>query len=98
MSKTLTIFTILTISVLLTVFFTVHESLPRLVRSLTSLLLMPVAIASGISRYASLGIPVYDSIGIVCVVNLIGVIIAFSLVRLVILRWKTRKLRESLMR
>jgi hypothetical protein len=56
---------------LLTVFFYVHESFPKPLRALTALLGTPVAVASGISHYTKLGIPVYETPWAVVLTNLL---------------------------
>ena len=45
----------------LTWFFYTHETLPKPIKVATSLLGTPTAIASGLSYYFKLGIPVYDT-------------------------------------
>lgn len=59
----------LIIALLWTAFYFIHESLPRPVRSITSLLLAPVAIASGLSRLLPLG-EVYGSFWKVFLIHL----------------------------
>jgi hypothetical protein len=56
---------------LLTWFFYEHEKLPKPLRAFTALLETPVAIASGISYYLKLGIPVYESFCAVLITNFI---------------------------
>ena len=50
------------VSILLTGFFHVHETLPPALRAPTSLLLTPIAIGSGICYYLSIPLDVYESI------------------------------------
>ena len=56
----------------LTVFFFLHESLPKPVRSITAILAAPTAIASGISYYFNLGIAVYQSLAAILTANFIA--------------------------
>ena len=60
------------LTIALTVFFYVHESFPKPLRAATALLGTPAAIASGLSYYLNLGIPVYDSPIAVIISNLIA--------------------------
>jgi len=55
----LKVFVLLTIA--LTVFFYVHETFPKQIRAATALIETPTAIASGVSDYLKLGVPVYDT-------------------------------------
>ncbi len=56
----------------LTVFFFLHESQPKPVRSITAILAAPTAIAYGISYYFNLGIPVYQSLAAMITANFIA--------------------------
>jgi hypothetical protein len=55
----------------LTWFFYAHENLPKPIRAATALLETPVAIASGLSYYCKLEIPVYETPWAVILTNLI---------------------------
>ncbi len=63
----------------LTWFFYAHEPLSKPLRAATALIETPVAIASGLSHYLNLGIPVYDSIIAITITNLIASIIIVTL-------------------
>ena len=45
----------------MTSFFYAHETLPKPIRAATALIETPVVIASGLSYYLKLGIPVYET-------------------------------------
>jgi ABC-type multidrug transport system permease subunit len=82
---------IVLLSIFLTLFFYIHETLPKPIRVVTALFETPVAIVSGLSYYLKLGIDVYDTPWAVILTNLI-----FSVV-LVILAdkfFKRRKLKR----
>lgn len=55
----------------LTWFFYAHETLPKPIRAATALIETPVAIASGLSYYCKLGIPVYKTPWAVILSNII---------------------------
>ena len=55
----------------LTWFFYSHEKLPKPIRSVTALIETPVAIASGVSHYLNLGIPVYETPWAIILTNLL---------------------------
>lgn len=55
----------------LTCFFYLHENLPKPIRAVTALIETPVAIASGLSYYCNLGIPVYKTPWAIILTNLI---------------------------
>ncbi len=67
--------TVFLLTVFLTAFFYVHETFPKPFRAATALLGAPTAIASGISYYLKLGIPVYYTPMAVIFSNLIASII-----------------------
>ena len=74
MSRNKTIKLILLVTFLttfLTWFFYVHENLPKPLRVLTALIESPVAIASGISYYLNLEIPVYETFWAIILSNLV---------------------------
>jgi hypothetical protein len=48
-------------TVFLTWFFYAHETFPKPLRAATALIGTPVAVASGLSYYLKLGIPVYET-------------------------------------
>ena len=66
---------IILLTIILTWFYYEHETFPKPVRAATALLETPVAVASGLSYYLNLGVPVYDSQTAVISVNLIASII-----------------------
>ncbi len=66
---------ILLLTGLSTAFFYVHETLPKPIRATTALIETPVAIASGLSYYLNLGIPIYDTPIAVIISNLIAAIL-----------------------
>ena len=66
---------IVLLTTLLNVFFYVHETFPKPIRAATALLGTSTAIASSLSYYLKLGVPVYDSPLAVIMTNLIASII-----------------------
>jgi tellurite resistance protein TehA-like permease len=64
-------FAILLLAAFLTAFYYAHESFPKPLRAATAILAAPVAIASGISHYLNLGIPVYETPWAVILTNLL---------------------------
>ena len=92
LSIKLTIIVLLTTA--LTVFFYVHETFPKPIRAATALLGTPTAIASGLSYYLKLGIPVYDQPIAVIISNLIASIIIVILVGR-ILKWRNNKQNDT---
>ncbi|MEO6347528.1 MAG: hypothetical protein ABIO60_06420 [Aquaticitalea sp.] len=71
---------IVLLTIELTLFFYVHESFPKPIRAVTALLGTPTAVASGLSHYLKLGIPVYDTPIAVVFSNFIASIIIVFLV------------------
>jgi membrane protein implicated in regulation of membrane protease activity len=65
---------------LLTWFFYAHETFPKPLRAATALFGTPVAVASGLSHYLNLGIPVYDTPWAVILSNLIFSVLLVLLV------------------
>lgn len=55
----------------MTWFYYAHETFPKPLRAVTALFATPVAIASGLSHYLNLGIPVYETPWAVILTNLI---------------------------
>lgn len=72
--------TIILLTVLLTWFFYGHETFPKSLRAVTALFGTPVAVASGLSHYLKLGIPVYDTPWAVVLSNLIFSVLLIFLV------------------
>jgi hypothetical protein len=62
---------IVLLTIFLTWFFYVHEKLPTAIRAITALVETPVAIASGLSHYLHLGIPVYETPWAIILVNFV---------------------------
>lgn len=62
--------TVALLTILLTWFFYAHETFPKPLRAATALVGTPVAVASGLSYYLNLGIPVYDTPWAVVLSNL----------------------------
>jgi hypothetical protein len=62
---------VILLTTLMTWFYYAHESFPKPLRAVTALIATPVAIASGLSHYLNLGIPVYDTPWAVVLSNLI---------------------------
>ena len=62
---------IVLLTTFLTWFFYAHETLPKPMREVTALIETPVAIASGLSYYLNLGVPVYETPWAVILTNLI---------------------------
>jgi membrane protein implicated in regulation of membrane protease activity len=65
------ILVVILLTTFMTWFFYAHENLPKPIRAATALLETPVAIASGLSYYCKLGLPVYDTFWAVILTNLI---------------------------
>lgn len=65
---------------LLTCFFYAHETFPKPLRAVTAVFGTPVAVASGLSHYLKLGIPVYDTPWAVILSNLIFSVLLVLLV------------------
>ena len=61
----------MTLSVVLSWFFGVHETLPKPLRAASALLESPVAIASGLSYYFNLGVDVYETYWAIVFSNLL---------------------------
>lgn len=59
-------------TIFLTWFFYAHEKLPKPIRAATALIETPVALASGVSHYLNLGIPVYETLWAIVGVNFIS--------------------------
>ena len=74
----------------LTWFFYAHETLPKPIRAATALMETPVAIASGLSYYLKLGIPVYDTPWAIILANLLCSVLVIYLVEKLLNRWKKR--------
>ena len=83
---------IILLTTALTAFYYVHESFPKPLRAITSLLAMPTAVTSGISHYLNLGIPVYDSLTAVIITNGIASIILVYLGNKFLLWRKKRRI------
>ena len=81
---------IILLTALLTGFFYWHETLPKSIRAATALVETPVAIASGLSYYLKLGIPVYDIPIAVIISNLIASAL-IVLIGVKFLNWRNRK-------
>ena len=82
--KTLLFSVILLITALLTAFFYLHETFPKPLRAITALFGTPVAVASGLSYYLTLGIEVYDSPVAVVLSNLVAAIVIVVVARPII--------------
>lgn len=65
------ILTIVLLSIFLDCFYYVHESLPKPIRALTSLIEAPVALVSGLFYYLKIGINVYESSWAIALTNLV---------------------------
>ncbi len=74
----------------LTWFFYAHETLPKPIRAATALIGTPVAIASGLSYYLNLGIPVYETPWAVILSNLVFSIFVVLLVIKILNRRKNK--------
>lgn len=59
------------LTTILTWFFYAHETFPKPLRAATALIGTPVAVASGLSYYLKLGIPVYETPWSVILSNLV---------------------------
>ncbi|MEO5788357.1 MAG: hypothetical protein ACOH2D_14820 [Gelidibacter sp.] len=81
---------ILLLTGMLTAFFYVHETFPKPIRAATALLGTPTAIASGLSYYLNLGIPVYETPWAVVFSNLIASIIIVILSN-TFLEWRRKR-------
>jgi Kef-type K+ transport system membrane component KefB len=84
------LFTVFLLTAALTAFYYIHESFPKPLRAATSLLATPTAVASGISHYLKLGIPVYETPLAVILANGIASII-IVLVADRFLQWRKKK-------
>ena len=84
----LTIIVLLTAA--LTAFFYIHETFPKPLRAATSLLGTPTAIASGLSHYLNLGIPVYETPIAVVISNLIASVSIILFID-VFLKWREKR-------
>ena len=67
-----------------------HEQLPTAIRAPTSLLLTPVAVASGLAHLLDAPFVVYDSLAAVFVANWIGWCILLVGTRVIRSRWRGR--------
>ncbi len=83
--------TIILLTIFLTLFFYLHEILPKPMRAITALIETPVAIASGLSYFLKLGIEVYETLWAVILSNLI---FSVFLVLLADKFFKRRKLKR----
>lgn len=81
---------IILLTTILTGFFYWHETFPKPIRAMTALLGTPTAIASGLSYYLNMGIPVYDTPIAVIFSNLIASIIIIF-IGAKFLKWCIRK-------
>jgi hypothetical protein len=59
------------LTTLTTWFYYAHETFPKPLRAVTALFATPVAVASGLSYYLNVGIPVYETPWAVVLANLI---------------------------
>jgi hypothetical protein len=82
---------IIALTAFLTWFFYVHESLPRAIRAATALIETPVTIASGLSHYLNLGIPVYETPWAILLINLVFSVIVVLLVDKLIENRKSKR-------
>lgn len=72
---------VIVISTLLIGFFYWHESFPKPLRAITALFGVPTAVASGLSHYLNLGIPVYDTPWAVILANVITAVCLVAVAR-----------------
>ena len=63
--------TVVLLTTFMTWFYYAHETFPKPLRAVTALFATPVAIASGLSHYLNLGIPIYETTWAVVFSNLI---------------------------
>ena len=82
--------TVVLLTAILTCFYYVHETFPKPLRAATALLGTPVAIASGLSYYLNLGLPVYETPWAVILSNLIFSILFVYLVDKIFYRNKLK--------
>jgi hypothetical protein len=82
---------IIGLTAFLTWFFYIHESLPKGLRAATALFETPVAIASGLSHYLNLGIPVYETPWAILLINLVFSVIVVLLVDKLIENRKSKR-------
>jgi hypothetical protein len=85
---------IVLLTTFLTWFFYAHESLPKPIRAATALIETPVAIASGLSYYLKLGIPVYESVAAIIISNFISSVILVIIVDK-FLKWRMQRKLNS---
>jgi hypothetical protein len=85
---------IVLLTTFLTWFFYAHESLPKPIRAATAFIETPVAIASGLSYYLKLGIPVYESVAAIIISNFISSVILVIIVDK-LLKWRMQQKLNS---
>ncbi len=78
--KTFNIMAVVLITGALTYLYYVHESFPKPLRAITAILATPTVIASGISHYLHLGIPVYETPWAIFISNLTAALVIVYLV------------------
>jgi len=81
---------VLLLTTFLSWFFYAHERLPKPIRAATAIVETPVAIASGLSYYLKLGIPVYESPTAIIISNFITSVFLVIIV-IKFLKWRRRE-------
>ena len=76
------------ISLALTAFHQVHEDLPTALRAPSSLLLTPIAVASGLCYYLNIPLDVYRSMPLQFIANMLFFVPALLILRLIVRRRK----------
>ena len=78
------------LTTLLTLFFYVHETLPKPIRAATALIETPVAIASGVSHYFNTGVKVYETPWAIILTNFL-----FSVLLVLLVDWFINKFKSK---
>jgi hypothetical protein len=81
---------IVLLTTFLTWFFYAHENLPKPIRAASALIETPVAIASGLSYYLKLGVPVYESPAAILISNFISSVFLVMIVDK-FLKWRMQQ-------
>ena len=87
------IVTVVLLTTFLTWFFYAHETLPKPIRAVTSLIEIPVAIASGFSHYLNLGVDVYETPWTIILTNLIFSVVLFILLDKLFIKRKEKNIQ-----
>lgn len=89
------ILAIVALTALLTWFFYAHETFPKPLRAVTAVFSVAVALASGLSNFLDLGVPVYETPWAVILANLLFAILIVFMVDKFINRRKDKSRETS---